>query len=151
MNELKKYIINILGFLFISISYASQAADSGLAGLWETIDDRTGDKKAIVKLMEKNGKIEGQIVKIFWKKNDHKLCVHCKGRLKNKPIIGMRFLWDLEKQSQNYWSNGSILDPHNGKVYSVNIKRDGERLFVRAYLGISLLGRTQIWHKHHKE
>jgi hypothetical protein len=141
----------MLGFLLISISYAPHAANLGLTGLWETIDDRTGDKKAIVKLVEKNGKIEGQIVKIFWKKNDNKICIHCKDALKNKPIVGIRFLWDLEKQSQNYWSNGSILDPHNGKVYRVNIKKDGKRLFVRAYLGISLLGRTQIWHKHLKE
>lgn len=141
----------MLGFLLISISYASHAANLSLTGLWETIDDRTGDKKAIIKLIEKNGKIEGQIVKIFWKKNDNKICIHCKGALKNQPIVGMRFLWDLEKQSENYWSNGSILDPHNGKVYRVNIKKDGKRLFVRAYLGISLLGRTQIWHKHLKE
>ncbi len=49
----------------------------------------------------------------------------------------------------NEWSGGEILDPDNGKSYScyIKVKDNGQRLHVRGYIGFSLLGRTQIWHR----
>ncbi|HYS86791.1 MAG TPA: DUF2147 domain-containing protein [Bradyrhizobium sp.] len=44
---------------------------------------------------------------------------------------------------------GKILDPDNGKVYSSKIwlTDGGKKLNVRGYIGVSLLGRSQIWER----
>lgn len=131
--------------LFSGFSYAS--TNQSIIGLWETIDDRTGQKKAIVQIEEVNHHIQGKIVKVYWKKGDNRICVACHGKLKNHPIKGIRFLWGLEKHSPSLWMNGKILDPHNGQIYQVRIKKQKSNLFVRAYLGIPMLGRTQVWHR----
>lgn len=132
--------------LFTAISYANPTPS--VVGFWETIDDRTGQKKAIIKIVEVGRHIEGQIVKVYWKEKDNHICVACHGKLKNQPIEGIRFLWGLEKTSPNLWMNGEILDPHNGQVYQVRIIKQKNNLFVRAYLGIPILGRTQVWHRY---
>ncbi len=121
---------------------------NGINGLWETVDDRTGQKKAIVKLSEKDGKLQGNIVKVYFKPGDKHFCDDCSGSLKNAPVEGLRFLWGLSEQSKNHWSEGSILDPHNGKIYRARLNIRGDKIYVRAYLGVPFLGRTQIWHRY---
>ena len=147
MNKIFHKTITLLCFF---ISFQGYASSKGILGLWDTIDDKTGEKKAVVELIEKDGKSEGKIVDVFWKKNDHHTCVKCSGTLKDKPIIGLRFIWDMKQISKNIFEGGSILDPHNGMVYHAKFKLHHHKLFVRAYLGVPLLGRTQEWHRHHK-
>lgn len=137
--------------MLLFISFQVIAGNATISGLWDTIDDRSGNKKAVVSLTQHGNKLQGKIVKVFWNKGDHHLCIHCKGDLNNKPIQGMKFIWDLRQESNFFWSNGQILDPHNGRIYNANIKQQGDKLFVRAYLGVSVLGRTQVWMRHHKE
>jgi uncharacterized protein (DUF2147 family) len=44
------------------------------------------------------------------------------------------------------WENGWVYDPENGSTYSAEMQLDGpDRLKLRGYLGISLLGRTETW------
>ena len=40
-----------------------------------------------------------------------------------------------------------MIDPKTGKIYRVKITERGNRLLVRGYVGISLLGSTQTWHR----
>ena len=56
------------------------------------------------------------------------------------------FLWGLTKQDEEF-KGGFILDPDNGKVYKAKVRVDegGKKLLVRGFIGISLIGRTQIW------
>jgi len=101
----------------------------------------------LVKLYQKNDELYGKIMKVYWKDGDSHQCVHCKGNLYNQPIEGMRFVWGLKQHSKLIWEKGSILDPHNGKIYQVRVKKNHDKLLVRAYLGAPILGRTQIWHR----
>lgn len=148
---MNKYIQKLAKWMLIFISWQAYAVSSNISGLWDTIDDKTGQKKAVVSLSENQNIVEGKIIKVFWKQGDHKHCIHCKNDLKNQPIEGMKFLWGLHQYSEFFWKNGQILDPHNGRIYNVNIKQQDDKLFVRAYFGISVLGRTQVWVRHHKE
>jgi uncharacterized protein (DUF2147 family) len=47
------------------------------------------------------------------------------------------------------WDGGDILDPDSGKVYRVRLKLlgDGRELQVRGYIGVPMLGRTQVWRR----
>lgn len=140
----------ILALVLISnTSWAMASLDSPL-GKWKTIDDVTKKPKSIVEITEKDGMLEGKILKLFREPTEEQnpKCDKCSGERKDKPIIGMNILWNLKKEGSK-WSDGSILDPKNGSRYNSTIKvvDSGKKLDVRGYIGISLLGRTQTWER----
>ncbi|NDC41849.1 MAG: DUF2147 domain-containing protein, partial [Chitinophagia bacterium] len=55
---------------------------------------------------------------------------------------GLMILKGFKKEGDNIYNEGTIYDPNNGHTYSCTIKREGNELNVRGYMGISLLGRT---------
>ncbi|GGB68482.1 hypothetical protein GCM10007424_05640 [Flavobacterium suaedae] len=121
------------------------ATAQGVVGQWKTIDDETGEAKSIVEIYEKDGKIYGKVVKILNPAKKDAKCTECKGSDKNKPILGMVIIKGLEKDDDEY-TDGKILDPNNGKLYSCTIKLDGkDKLEVRGYIGFSFIGRSQTW------
>jgi len=65
---------------------------------------------------------------------------------RNQPILGMVFLKNFAYVGENKWDNGSIYDPQSGKTYSCYMKiLDKDKLEVKGYIGIALVGRSQIW------
>ena len=62
------------------------------------------------------------------------------------PLRGYRILKDFEYTDKNNWSEGTIYDPENGSTYSSTIKmKDDNTLDIRGYIGVSALGRTDVW------
>ena len=126
------------------------AANDSPVGNWRTIDDETNTVKSIVEITEKDGVFEGKVVKLFRKpeEDQNPLCDKCQGELNKKPILGLRIMWDLKKDS-DYWDGGQILDPENGKTYKVkmHLVEDGTKLKVRGFIGFSFIGRTQVWER----
>ena len=118
------------------------------AGVWKTIDDKTGKERSLVRVVDNNGVFEGKVEKIFEQPGDdaNHLCKKCEGERKDRPIIGMTFLWGLKKDGDQY-GGGEILDPKNGKIYRAKMKmiEGGRKLEVRGYIGLSLFGRSQTW------
>lgn len=123
-------------------------AASPITGYWRTIDDDSGKTKSIVHIFETgDGTLNGLVVEILHSDlGPDPLCSKCPGERRDQPIQGMVILWDMEPQSETSAANGRILDPKNGKVYKarLNLREDGN-LEVRGFIGISLLGRTQVW------
>ena len=117
-------------------------------GRWTTFDDATGKATSVVSIWEEKGKLYGRIEKLVdpYPKDPDPRCERCEGELKGKPLIGLRILWDLRKDGDE-WSGGRILDPDNGKVYKcyVALEDNGEKLKVRGFIGFSLIGRTEYW------
>lgn len=123
------------------------AAAMSPEGLWSTTDD-AGKKRAIIKVTQSNNKLEATIVKIFKEPGDTGICSRCPGAFKDKPILGMKFAWGLVPTGQYSWGDGHILDPQTGKIYRAKMQLENENsLKVRGYFGVSLLGRTKIWHR----
>lgn len=117
-----------------------------IEGNWKTIDDKTNKEKSIVKIYKSsNGKYYGKIDKLLIKPNNSK-CVNCKDDRKDKPLVGLDVIRGLQKDGDEF-TGGTILDPSSGKIYKCAIKREGNELKVRGYIGISLIGRTQTWIK----
>jgi uncharacterized protein (DUF2147 family) len=116
-------------------------------GTWKTIDDETGQAKALIQITESGGKLEGKIIKVL-KSDDgpNPVCKKCDGERKDKPVEGMTILWGLSKDGDE-WNGGQILDPKNGKIYKAKMSLDdgGRKLNVRGYIGFSLMGRSQVW------
>lgn len=129
-------------FLFPAVLAASQAP----VGNWVTVDDKTGAKRAVVTITESGGVLSGVIDKVYPQPGDTGICENCPGAFKGKSS-GTAVYVGIKERRDNQWSGGSILDPKTGKIYRAKLTAQGNELLVRGYLGISLLGRTQVWHK----
>jgi uncharacterized protein (DUF2147 family) len=137
-----------IGMLLVLTTVSAHAADVSPVGLWKTIDDNTGQPRGLVRVSQANGEYQGKVEKIFPKSGEdpNPSCDKCDGARHSQPVIGMTILWGLTKQGDEY-QGGEILDPENGKVYRAKMKLEdaGRKLHVRGFIGLSLLGRTQIW------
>jgi uncharacterized protein (DUF2147 family) len=127
----------------------SVAADAmSPVGLWKTIDDKTGRERAIVRVYADRGLLFGRIEHSFVPGAETRVCVPCSDARKNQPIIGLLIIRNMKADGGEY-SGGDILDPESGSVYrcKMHLEEDGTHLVVRGYIGIALLGRTQIWQR----
>ncbi len=134
-----------LATLFFALLYLPFAFAHAPTGLWTTIDDKTGKKRAEVRLDVQNGVLNGTVVRVFPHPGDTGICGKCQGELKNKPVEGLRILWGLKDKGDGVWSGGNILDPKTGKIYRAKLTLKGHKMYVRGYVGLSMLGRTQVW------
>ena len=130
----------------LGIPPAASAQHAAL-GRWRTIDDNTGKPRSIVEVYETgNGTTAARVLRVLDPGKPDPLCDRCSGERHGKPVVGMVIAWNLRARDGRL-EGGSILDPDNGKLYSVRMTpvADGQKLEVRGYLGIALLGRTQVW------
>ncbi len=66
--------------------------------------------------------------------------------LRDRLVAGLEILRDLSPRADGAWSGGKIYDPGSGRVYACTLALEGEnRLLLRGYVGIPLLGRTTTW------
>ena len=137
---------NITLAIAFFLSLAGLNAQSSPVGIWQTIDDETGEPKSHVEVYLKNGLYYGKVVKLLPAATTDK-CINCPGDKKDKPLIGLDILWDM-KPYKDYWSYGRIVDPKDGDVYKCSIWLEGDdTLKVRGYIGVSMIGRTQTWQR----
>lgn len=64
---------------------------------------------------------------------------------RSDPLLGLIVLKGFIKDSKEKYEDGTIYDPKNGKTYSCHMHLKGNKLEVRGYVGISLIGRTATW------
>jgi uncharacterized protein (DUF2147 family) len=138
------------GLLSTAHAQGSAVAGPSPVGTWETIDDHTGQPKALVQITEEaDGSLSGKVIQGLGQSDDPtKRCTECTDARKDQLILGMTII-DGMKQDGSGWDGGHILDPENGKVYKckMHVEDDGKTLVVRGYIGFSLLGRSQTWHR----
>jgi uncharacterized protein (DUF2147 family) len=130
---------------------AAGAPQLTAAGLWERVDS-SGAPAAWFRILDCNGIYQGKMVRIFqvpggpnpsdWR------CTGCAGAQRNAPVIGLTFINGMRRNGLAY-EGGSILDPRTGSVYGarMDLSPDGRQLFVRGFLGIELLGQTEVWQR----
>jgi uncharacterized protein (DUF2147 family) len=124
------------------------ADDASPVGLWKNIDDVSGKPKALIRITESDGALQGKIEQLFRApaEDQNPKCDKCEGARKDQPIVGMVILSGLKKDGDEY-AGGEILDPNNGKVYKskLHLTDGGKKLSVRGYIGVPMLGRSQVW------
>jgi uncharacterized protein (DUF2147 family) len=138
--------LKLLIVAFLYTSFFSINAQT-IIGEWKTIDDNTGEERAVVRLYKEGNEVYGKIVEVLQEEHKEKICIYCKGENKNKPILGLVIINDLKKDGDS-WEGGTILDPESGKVYKCYVTLESPtELKVRGYVGISIFGRTQYWRR----
>ncbi|MFH7347931.1 DUF2147 domain-containing protein [Acinetobacter variabilis] len=145
----------MMGITLATAAGLSFASEDPLLGKWKTIDDQSGYSRADVEIRKKpDGSYEGIIVETRSLPGAEKLgiCSKCPGQLKNKPFIGLPFIWDFKAapKKPREFHDGKILDPISGKVYKgkARLSANGKRLTLRGYVGVSVIGRSVTWIKY---
>ncbi len=122
-------------------------AQSTPVGLWRSIDDKTGEAKAEIRIAEAAGALVGRIERRLTKDaRPSDVCEECRDDRKGQPILGLEIIRGARKATdREAWEGGKILDPENGREYSLRMTpvEGGRRLEVRGSIGP--FGRTQTW------
>ncbi|WP_240648297.1 DUF2147 domain-containing protein [Pararobbsia silviterrae] len=134
------------GFVLAPLAHAQ--TDNSPVGVWQTIDDHTGQPKALVQItQDADGTLSGKILKGLGP-NDQpgRRCDKCTDYRKDQLMLGMTIINGMKQDGDKY-DGGQILDPENGSLYKCTMHTDenGQKLVVRGYIGISLIGRSQTW------
>jgi len=160
---MKRKVLSIVLVLLTAVLVSAAAADP-CEGYWKSIDEVTGEATAFWNIYEKGGKLYGEIVKITDKPDDTIADkveptyddFPVSGDLSKGPVIGVPWIYDLEKRRTGHWRKGYIIDPNDGKRYGCEIifhERDGDdykvdTLEVRGK--ILFFYRAQLWEKSSK-
>jgi hypothetical protein len=129
----------------LAFSQDQNGADD-ILGVW-----LTGTKNGKVEIYKKGNTYQGKIVwlseplnpKTAQPKTDIN---HPDEKLHTRPILGLINTWGFSYEGDGSWENGHIYDPKNGKEYKCVITmKDKNSLNVRGYIGITLMGRTDVW------
>ena len=116
-------------------------------GTWHTIDDNTKEIKSEIVITESGGIVSGKISKLLRKTADQNAkCTECSDDRKDKMMVGLEIIRGAKKaDGKDVWEDGKILDPENGKNYTLRLTpvEGGKKLDVRG--SIFGIGRTQTW------
>ena len=116
-------------------------------GLWRNVDDKTGEAKAEIRVVDNGGVLSGRIEKRLTKDaKPDAVCDECKDDRKGKPMQGLEIIRGVRKaEGKDVWEGGKILDPENGREYTLRLTPTdgGAKLDVRGSFGP--FGRTQTW------
>ena len=116
-------------------------------GVWHTINDKTKEISSEVHVVEVAGMLSGKIMKLLRKEaKQDAVCDECTDDRKGKPLLGLEIIRGANKaDGREVWEDGKILDPENGKNYTLKLTpiEGGKKLEVRGSIGP--FGRTQTW------
>lgn len=136
-----------LGIGLLSLTAHAQMSP---VGLWRSIDDATQQAKAEIRIVQSpNGGLSGVVERsLATTPSPEPNCTLCTDDRKGQPKIGMEIIrGGQQSDGKAVWEGGKILDPENGKNYSLRLTPidGGKKLEVRGFIGAPLLGRTQTW------
>lgn len=118
---------------------------SGVLGLW-----LSEKKKVLVDIYPCDDELCGKIVwlaKPFHKtgyfKRDSK---NPNPKLRDRGWCGIEVIQGLKSKGDSTWRNGDFYFPKEGKTFDIDFeKKSDEELKIRVYLGLRLLGKSEIW------
>ena len=147
----KKCLATVLACLILTGTAALAAGTEGILGTWATEGAksqveifRCADRicARIVSLKEP-AYLEARDGPVGTTKTDRK---NPDPARRGKPILGLQIMEGFTPTGEGSWGNGTIYDPVNGKTYRCKAELDGaNRLKVRGFIGIALIGRTTVW------
>jgi uncharacterized protein (DUF2147 family) len=132
-------------FVFSGISHA---AESTIVGVWSFIGDEgpeKGKERAQMEIYEKGGVYEGKYVKLPLAAPGAK-CTACTGDKKDKPLMGMVFVYGMKKTGNNEYSGGKVYETEKGKEYKCKLSLENpNKLKLQGCIGF--ICKTKYWNR----
>ena len=132
---------------FALLAAAPAFAQDTPAGCWQTIDDEDGQVKSYVRIYPEGNQLVGDIVRLT---QNGGRCTDCAEGYNNRVLRNERIMNGYTRNGTR-WENGTIKDPKTGRTYRsvMNLVEgsNGNRLYLRGYVGIRALGRSQEWRR----
>lgn len=134
---MKALFLTLMMATFATCSFGQDISD----GTWYN-----AEKTSRIEFFKKGEKLYGKIVWIKEPDENGKPKMDEFNPDKSKrsdKLLGLVFLKDFVKDGPKGWEDGTIYDPRDGKTYSCTITEESvNKLKVRGYIGISLIGKT---------
>jgi uncharacterized protein (DUF2147 family) len=67
--------------------------------------------------------------------------------LRNRSVCGLTVGTGFHQDGPGKLTDGHLYDPKSGHTYRGTITAEGDTLHLRGYIGISLFGRSEDWHR----
>jgi len=67
--------------------------------------------------------------------------------LRKRSLCGLEIGKDFTVADNAHAKGGKLYDPDSGTTYSSEMSAGDDALKVRGYVGISMFGRTEVWHR----
>jgi uncharacterized protein (DUF2147 family) len=151
-NMLKSMMVLAAGVFGGLVSTSGYGADDALAaldtpvGLWKSFD-ADGRVESLVEIREDHGVLYATVRKVLASeaKGKEVKCTWCKGKRKDRPIVGMTIMGGMRKDGE-IWSGGWIFDPKRDLTAKCRIEllEGGKKLKVRGYITF-FVGETRYW------
>ena len=141
----------LLTFLLL-VSFALAADEEKIVGLWIT-----PKKDCKIEIFGTGGQYRGRITwlkePLYRPDDDGGMAgrpvvdrENPNPNLRSRPLIGLQLMEGFTYIGKNIWENGTIYNPNNGKTYRRKmILSAPNRLEVKGFIGIPLLGATSVW------
>ncbi len=134
---MRQFILTLCA-LMVTVTLFAQT--DPIVGKWE---NPSGEGR--IDIYKKGDKFFG---KLYWiKDSEKKDTKNPDPKLRERLIQGTEILTNFSKKGSAY-EGGEIYDPKSGKTYSCKMTLKGtDKLDIRGFLGVSILGRTETWKK----
>lgn len=139
--------IGLIAYLFAAaITLSCPHAENAVQGNW-----LTEEKTSIVEIYGCGGDtLCGRLLWLRLRPSDNNPEAvddrNPRPELRRRKLCGLVMMWALRPAGQSEWDGGSLYDPQSGKTYRGKILLEpNDTLSLRGYIGISLIGRSQIW------
>lgn len=146
MTEIRTIILwAVASLALLTAAPAGSAANAPLLGYW-----LSEKEKLVVEFYECGAEVCGRIAWLAKPYNSRgtlrRDTKNPDPALRGRPWCGIEVVHGLRPNGEGQWESGEVYDPKRGATYSLAVKQmsDG-RLELRAYVGIKLFGRTEVW------
>jgi len=136
-----KYI-PLLALLVLVMPFSARAETVDATGLWLTENERS-----VIEVSQCGVSLCGNIYWIieggmeFDSKNPDEA-------KRGTPMCGLPILWGMTPTGPETWAGGKIYKADEGDIYNATMQMlPTGKLLVRGYVGMPLLGKSQVWER----
>jgi uncharacterized protein (DUF2147 family) len=152
IDKVKRAVSVLLPTFLLLVSFALAADEDKVLGLWDT-----SEKDWKIEIFNCGSKYCGRIA---WLKEPLYPADDDGGmggrpivdrenpnpNLRSRQLLGLQIMEGFTYIGNNVWEKGTIYNPDNGKSYKSKMTLSAlNRLEMRGFIGIPLLGGTSIW------
>ena len=136
-----KTIILLPGLLLLAAANGMASTSNGTVGDW------VSPNKSVVRVFTCGSQVCMKIVQLSPTVPERKDAKNPDAGLRDRPLCGLNIGTGFRQVDAQHLTDGHLYDPESGHTYSGTIATNGDEMKLRGFIGISLLGRTEVWHR----